>query len=134
MDLILLNQIIPNDKIIDTITNMSEYKNIPQKCRLVIIDTNKIDNSWKKTKDYIGKFETIKYYSSKQKFLNSKKDIMELKVSVPPYIYLDSNGNIDFCNGRNRFANLRNAGVKKMSFVIESKDYKKFMRSNNFEK
>jgi hypothetical protein len=106
---------------------MSEYKNIPKKCRLVIIATTKIDNSWKKTKDYIGKFDTIKYYGAKQKLLNSKKDIMELKVSVPPYIYLDGDGNIDFCNGRNRFANLRNAGVKEMPFVIESADYKRFI-------
>ena len=82
-----------------------------------------------KTKDYIGNFDTIKYYSAKQKFLNSKRDIIELQVSVPPYIYLDSNCNIDFCNGRNRFANLRNAGVKELPFVIETKDYKKFILS-----
>ena len=127
MDLTLLHQNIPTDKITDTIAIMCKYKNIPKKCRLVMIDSKKIDNSWKKTKDYIGKFDTIKYYGAKQKLLNSKKDIMELQVSVPPYIYLDSNGNIDFCNGRNRFANLRNAGVKEMPFVIESKDYKKFL-------
>ena len=128
MDLTLLNQNIHIDKITYTISAMCEYKNIPKKCTLVMIDTNKIDNSWKKTKDYIGKFGTIKYYSAKQKFLNSKKDIMELKVSIPPYIYLDNNGNIDFCNGRNRFANLRTYGVKEMPFVIETKDYKKFLR------
>ena len=110
---------------------MCEYKDIPKNCKLVIIDTKKIDNSWKKTKDYIGKFDTINYYSAKQKFLNSKRDILELKVSVPPYIFLDSNGNIDFCNGRNRFANLRNAGVKKIPFVIENKDYKKIISKNN---
>jgi hypothetical protein len=127
MDLTLLHQNIPTDKITDTIAIMCKYKNIPQKCRLVMIDSKKIDNSWKKTKDYIGKFDTIKYYGAKQKLLNSKKDIMELQVSVPPYIYLDSNGNIDFCNGRNRFANLRNAGVKEMPFVIETKDYKRFL-------
>ena len=124
-----MDQSIPTNKIINTIETMCEYKNIPKKCKLVIINTNKINNSWKQTKDYIGNFDSIKYYSAKQKFLNSKKDIIELKVSVPPYIYLDSNGNIDFCNGRNRFANLRNAGVKEMPFVIETKDYKKFLLS-----
>jgi hypothetical protein len=129
MDLTLLKQTIPSDKITTTLQIMSEYKDIPPKCRLVRIDTTKIDNSWKKTKDYIGKFDAIQYYSAKQKLLNSKKDIMELKVSVPPYIYLDANGHIDFCNGRNRFANLRNHGVKEMYFVIENKDYKKFMNS-----
>jgi hypothetical protein len=124
-----MDQSIPTNKIINTIETMCEYKNIPKKCKLVIINTNKINNSWKQTKDYIGNFDSIKYYSAKQKFLNSKKDIIELKVSVPPYIYLDSNGNIDFCNGRNRFANLRNAGVKEMPFVIETKDYKIFLLS-----
>ena len=118
---------IPDDKIRHTITTMSNYKDLPNKCKLVIINTNKIDNSWKRTKDYIGKFNTIKSYNSKQKLLNSKKDLIELKVSVPPYIYLDTNGNIDFCNGRNRFANLRDSGVKEMPFVIETKDYKKFI-------
>jgi hypothetical protein len=95
----------------------------------LIIEIRKIDNSWKKTKDYIGKFDTIKYYSSKQKLLNSKKDLFDLKVSVPPYIYLDYNGNVDFCNGRNRFANLRDSGVKELPFVMETKDYKKFISS-----
>lgn len=128
MDLTLLQEIIPNDKIADTIIIMSKYNDIPKKCKLVIIDTKKIDNSWKKTKDYIGKFDTIKYYGAKVKMLNSKKDIIELKVSVPPYIYLDSNGNIDFCNGRNRFANLRNAGVKEMPFVIEKRIIRSFFQ------
>jgi phosphoribosylaminoimidazole carboxylase (NCAIR synthetase) len=118
---------IPPDKIIHIITTMTNYKDLPKKCKLVFINVNKIDNSWKRTKDYIGKFYTIKSYSSKQKRLNSKKDLIELKVSVPPYIYLDNNGNIDFCNGRNRFANLRDSGVKEMPFVIETKDYKKFI-------
>jgi hypothetical protein len=127
MDLTLLHQNIPPDKIKETILVMREYKDIPKKCKLVIIDTKKIDNSWKKTKDYIGKFDTLPYYSAKQKMLNSKRDIIDLQVSVPPYIFLDVNGNIDFCNGRNRFANLRNAGVKELPFVIETKDYKKFL-------
>jgi hypothetical protein len=130
MDINLLNENIPADKITHTITLMTNYNDLPKKCKLVNINVNKINNSWKRTKDYIGKFETIKYYSSKQKLLNSKKDLIELKVSIPPYIYLDNNGNVDFCNGRNRFANLRDAGVKEMPFVIETKDYKKFIKSN----
>ena len=128
MDLTLLHQTIPHDKIMDTILLMSEYKNFPKNCRLVLISTQKINNSWKKTRDYIGNFDKIKYCSAKEKFLNSKRDIIESKVSIPPYIYLDSNGNIDFCNGRNRFANLRNTGVKEIPFVIEKKDYKKFIK------
>ena len=119
---------IPADKITHTIRTMSNYKDLPKHCKLLIINVNDIDNSWSETKDYIGKCNTIKSYCSKQKLLNSKKDLIELKVSVPPYIYLDNNGNIDFCNGRNRFANLRDSGVREMPFVMETKDYKKFMK------
>jgi len=131
MDLNLLTQNISPDQIKHTITCMSNYKELPKKCKLVLIDIKQIDNSWKKTKDHIGKFGTIKYYSAKQKLLNSKRDLIELKVTTPPYIYLDENGNIDFCNGRNRFSNLRDAGVKKMPFVMETKDYNRFILSIN---
>ena len=121
---------IPADKIRNTISIMQEYKDLPRGCKLVMINTKKIDRSWKKTKHYIGHYDTIQYESSKHKLLCSKRDIIEMKVSVPPYIYLDGCGNIDFCNGRNRFANLRNAGVKEIPFVIETKDYKQFIRKN----
>jgi hypothetical protein len=38
----LQNIPIPTNKITDTIATMYEYKNIPKKCKLVIINTNKI--------------------------------------------------------------------------------------------
>ena len=60
-----------------------------------------------------------------------KKDIIKLKVFIPLYIYLDNNANIDVCNGHNRFANLRNAGVKDIPFVIEKKDYFNFIIQNS---
>jgi len=119
---------LPADKISHTINIMSNYTDIPRKCKLVIINVNDIDKSWKLTKDYIGNLNDLKSFGSKQKLLNSKQDLIELKVTVPPYIYLDDNNHIEFCNGRNRFANLRDSGVKKMPFVIETKDYKKFVR------
>ena len=125
---------IPADKITHTIITMSNYKDVPKNCKLAIINVNDIDSSWRETKDYIGKINTIKSYCSKQKLLNSKKDLIELKVNVPPYIYLDNNSNIDFCNGRNRFANLRDSGVREMPFVIETKDYKKFMKRFKYPK
>jgi hypothetical protein len=125
---------IPTDKITYTIETMSKYNDLPKKCKLAIMNVNDIDDSWKKTRDYIGNFNTIKSYCSKQKLLNSMKDLFELKVNVPPYIYLNNDGNIDFCNGRNRFANLRDSGVKNMPFVIETKDYKKFIKRLNCKK
>jgi hypothetical protein len=120
---------IPKEAVDWTIQKMSQHDNFDKKiCRLVNLNVRKVNNSWKKTRDYIGCFESIKYSSSKLKMLNSKSDIIELKVNVPPYIYIDDNGNVDFYNGRNRFANLRNANVLEMPFVIEKKDYKKLVK------
>ena len=50
MDLSLLYENIPINTIKETISVMCEYKDIPKKYKLVIIDTKKIDNSWKKQK------------------------------------------------------------------------------------
>jgi len=120
---------IPKEAVAWTIQKMSQHDNFDKKIfRLVNLNVRKVNNSWKNTKDYIGCFESIKYSSSKIKTLNSKTDIIELKVTVPPYIYIDDNGNVDFYNGRNRFANLRNANVLEMPFVIEKKDYKKLLK------
>ena len=122
---------IPTESIVFTISSMGDHKDMPNGYRLVSLNARLVNSSWKNTKDYIGCFQSIKYASAKEKLLNSKKDIIEFKVSVPPYIYLDSNGNIDFYNGRNRFANLRNAGVKEMHFVMEINDYKRFTKRVN---
>lgn len=120
---------IPKEAVAWTIQKMSQHDNFDKKIfRLVNLNVRKVNNSWKNTRDYIGCFESIKYSSSKIKTLNSKSDIIELKVNVPPYIYIDDNGNVDFYNGRNRFANLRNANVLEMPFVIEKKDYKKLLK------
>jgi len=120
---------IPKESITWTIQNMIEHDNFDKKiCKLVSLNVKKVNKSWKNTRDYIGCFDSIKYFSSKLKILNSKSDIIELKVDVPPYIYLDDGGNVDFYNGRNRFANLRNANVLEMPFVIEKKDYKKLVK------
>ena len=120
---------IPKEAVAWTIKKMSEHDNFDKKiCRLVNLNVRKINNSWKNTKDYIGCFDGIKYSSSKLKILNSKIDINELKVDVPPYIYVDDAGNVEFYNGRNRFANLRNANVLEMPFVIEKRDYKKLIK------
>jgi hypothetical protein len=120
---------ITKDAVDWTMEKMSEHVNFDKKiCRLVNLNVRKVNNSWKNTRDYIGCFDRIKYSSSKQKLLNSKRDIIELKVDVPPYIYVDESGNVEFYNGRNRFANLRNANVLEMPFVVEKKDYKKLVK------
>jgi len=120
---------IPKEAVAWTIKKMSEHNNFDKKiCILVNLNVRKVNNSWKNTRDYIGCFESIKYSISKLKLLNSKIDIVNLKVDVPPYIYVDDACNVDFYNGRNRFANLRNANVSEMSFVIKKKDYKKLVK------
>lgn len=121
---------LPKECVNWTIQKMSDHDNFDKKiCRLVNLSVKKVNKSWKNTRDYIGCFDSIKYSSSKIKMLNSKRDIIEFKVINPPYIYIDDAGNIDFYNGRNRFANLRNANVLEMPFVIEKKDYKKLVKT-----
>jgi len=121
--------VITKETIQSTLNAMLNHNNFDSRiCRLEIIDVRIINNLWKPTRDYIGKFDNIIYPSAKEKFLNSKRDIIEGKVTVPPYIYVDNNGNIDFYNGRNRFANLRDAGAIDIPCVIEKVDYKKLLR------
>jgi len=120
-----------NPQIIEsTLCAMQSHADFDKKiCRLELFDVSVIDDRWKNTKDYIGAFHKIKYASAKEKLRNSRDDIVCGKVTVPPYIYLDAGGNVDFYNGRNRFANLRDAGVSKIPCVIEKSDYKRFLRS-----
>lgn len=119
-----------NPQIIEsTLCAMQSHADFDKKiCRLELFDVSAINNRWKTTKDYIGAFHAIKYASAKTKLLNSRDDIVCGKVTVPPYIYVDAEGNVDFYNGRNRFANLRDAGVSKIPCVIEKADYKRFVQ------
>ena len=120
---------IPEESIAHTLDSMKKYELYDHKSlKKVNLEIDKVENKWKKTKDYIGKFTDIRYSTSKMKFVNSKIDIIQKTVSIPPYIYIDCNGNIDFCNGRNRFANLRDAGVKEMPFIIEKRLHKKYKK------
>ena len=41
-----------------------------------------------------------------------------MKVEKPPIIYLTDNNNIEFINGRHRFANLRDMKCIEMPFII----------------
>jgi hypothetical protein len=119
-----------NPQIIEsTLCAMQSHADFDKKiCRLELFDVSTINNLWKNTKDYIGAFHTIQYASAKTKLLNSRDDILCGKVTVPPYIYVDNNGNVDFYNGRNRFANLRDAGVSKIPCVIEKADYRRLVK------
>ena len=91
---------------------------------LVEGNVKNIDSSWKKDKE-----NYLEPYKQTEKYYNSKVDILNEKVNIPPIIHLSGiNGSISFQNGRHRFANLRDSGVKTIPIVIRIqylKDFKK---------
>ena len=106
----------------------NDYKEI-----IVNGNVNQIDELWKKTELY------IKPFSNTKKYINSKKDIIDGKVDIPPIIAINdlddndldkSNLKLIFENGRNRFANLRDAGVENMPIIIANYQMKSFKKSN----
>jgi hypothetical protein len=108
-------------KIIDI---MSEYdvnidnENYDKEFETIIItcNINKINNSWKKSSLYIS--SNILEIANKEKYFQSKDDLINLKVKKPPFIQLIDNNEIEFIDGRNRFANLRDVKCLYMPFII----------------
>jgi hypothetical protein len=88
---------------------------------LKIVNIDKINNLWKKDKDkYISEnYEEIKYPN---KYLNSRKDLIDKKIEIPPKImYDEKNELILFENGRHRFSNLRDLGCKEIPVIVTDK-------------
>jgi hypothetical protein len=136
---------IPDTMIITTINKLNDYKpyhtvewyleqgyskkeSNDYKHIIVNGNVNEIDKLWKKTKLYIEPFSNTK------KYINSKKDIIEGKVDIPPIITindLDENDlELSFENGRHRFANLRDAGVKNIPIIIANGEMYLFKKLN----
>ncbi len=89
---------------------------------LKIVDVNKINNLWKKDKDlYISEnYEEIKYPN---KYLKSKKNLLEKKIEIPPTIMYDKEKDlISFEYGRHRFSNLRDLGCNKIPIIVKDKE------------
>ena len=111
------------------IDNMSNYdvsydnENYESEYKIMIIfcNINKINNSWKKSLLYIT--SNISELENKDKYIQSKKDLLSMKVEKPPFIYLTDDNNIEFIDGRHRFANLRDMNCKKMPFIIYKTEY-----------
>lgn len=82
----------------------------------------KIDNNWKHSTSYIDNYNNLLYSNDKAKYLGSRMDLINLRVVEPPTITLNCDGQIEFENGRNRFANLRDLGVKIMPFIVYKED------------
>ena len=102
-----IKDVIVEQETIDyCLKKFKEY--VPKKDEtLRIVNVEKINNLLKKDKYmYISEiYEEIKY---KNKYLNSKKDLLEKKIEIPPIIYYDKEQDlIKFENGRHRFSNLR---------------------------
>jgi hypothetical protein len=88
----------------------------------VILDTTKVNNNWKKSKFHLTNYENLPYLNDKAKYLGSRKNLIDGNVIEPPTIKINNEGNIEFENGRNRFANLRDLGVKFIPFIICKKE------------
>jgi len=122
-------EVIPIHIVNATIERMKNYDDYDKaQYRLVIFKTSDVDKKWRPTKDYIGSYKNIKYASSRLKLMNSQVDIINHEVNVPPYIYINNQGFIEFFNGRNRFANLRENGAHEIPFIIEKKFFKKYKK------
>lgn len=117
--------VVEQEIIDDCIEKLKKYKTGNDEI-LKIVKINKINNLWKKDKDmYISEiYEEIKY---KNKYLNSKKDLLEKKIEIPPIIYYDEEKDlIIFVNGMHRFSNLRDLGCKEISVIVrDNKTIKK---------
>lgn len=84
-----------------------------------------INESWKNDKCYLSEnYENLK---NKTKYLRSRIDIFENKISKPPEIGTLS-GHVGFVNGRHRFSNFRDLGEEIIPVIIEKEfieEYKK---------
>lgn len=98
---------------------INEILNLMKKPNTRILDVNSIDELWKNEETYLSRqYEEL---LRKGKYLQSRKNLYNLKVHSPPIICLEEN-RVSFINGRHRFANLRDLGVEKMPFIIEDEE------------
>jgi len=116
--------IIEQGIIDDCIEKFKKYE--PQDGEILkIVNIDKINNLWKKDKAlYISEiYEEIKFPN---KYLNSRKDLLEKNITIPPkIIYDEENDLISFENGRHRFSNLRDLGCKEIPVIILNEDKEK---------
>lgn len=111
-----------------TIDNFLEYK--PDKYyTIVVLDTQKVNKSLEKTELYLSCYNKLSSICDKAKYLSSRSNIIENIVYDPPKITINDDKNIEFLNGRNRFANLRDLGEKYIPFVIHNTDLN-FIKNN----
>jgi len=95
-----------------------DNENYDEEFKIIIItcNINKINKSWKNSSLYIS--TNLFDIENKQKYIQSRKDLFNMKVDKPPFIYLNENNDIEFINGRHRFANLRDMNCIYMPFIV----------------
>jgi len=135
-----INSKLSNEIIQSTLNRMRQYKPCDYDCLIergeaeedaedfeeILVEGNvkNIDNNWKKNKHYY-----LQPYTLTAKYYNSKVDILNEKVNTPPVLGVETDDkSISFVNGRHRFANLRDSGVKTIPIVINKKDLKNFKK------
>ena len=120
---------LPDSVVKQTVLSMKQFK--PTSDSIVVIgDVDALDTLWKNSSTYITPFcSNCKSSKAQAKFINSKKDMIKNDVKIPPQPYIDDYSkpySLEFTNGRNRFANLRDSGIKEIPILIEKSQIDKF--------
>ncbi len=97
-----------NREVEDWMEPMNHYKSRFDGYCKIRVDMEKIDEKWKYSTYYVEREVKTK------KYVNSRRDIWKGRVKEPPLIEVGRYGSIEIVNGRHRFANLRDMGVKKV--------------------
>lgn len=113
------------DQIATMIGKMVQHKP-PEHCTVLLLDVAKVNAGWKLDGSlYLPKYEDMAPQDHK-KFINSRRDLLTLKVTKPPHINIAEDGTIGVLDGRNRFCNLRTWEVKIMPFIVYNDDVEQF--------
>lgn len=115
------NYILETVNVSNCIENMLKYKTRKNE-KVVFLDVNKVNLDWVDHDNYNLTFNDLKYDTLKSKYLKSREDLLNDRVTSPPHITIIDDNNIMFYNGRNRFANLRDCGALKLPFIIDEHD------------
>jgi hypothetical protein len=93
---------------------------------LVEINVALVDNNWKKSKLYLSDKLSDKNYTALNKYTHARKSLSECNELYPPSLSIGDDNIISFYDGRNRFSNLRDLGVKTMCVWIDTELYENF--------
>ncbi len=90
------------------------------------VDIRIFDILWSYSDSYLSRrFEEIK---QKSKYINSRRDLMKMRIDQPPFIEVLPYGMVEILNGRNRFANMRDLGFKKIPMMMKIEHVSPFLK------